>query len=248
MQEKAEQHLTTQSRKLRWAMGKSDAWTGRGSLASSPRRGLTHLAAQTGTLLRADLKRELQLIGFNTDRAAVQLGVSLSWGAAAQDREKWRKLAARLPLAPVPVETKHISEEAHTERTQSEHAQLAPDPAATTWSQRLRSRGSRGTIPYHTISLDHPSTRVLQMKHTLKAGDETNARRHGSLVNKFDPWRGAQSPTTNSLLSSDPPWHRCTLPSVTRSRARWETQSAQSATAGWANVDACLATRASAPW
>jgi hypothetical protein len=34
--------------------------------------------------------RELQrcdLIGFNLDRAAVQLGVSLSWGAAAQDRE-----------------------------------------------------------------------------------------------------------------------------------------------------------------
>jgi hypothetical protein len=29
-----------------------------------------------------DLTRELQLIGFNTDRAAVQLGVSLSWGAA----------------------------------------------------------------------------------------------------------------------------------------------------------------------
>jgi hypothetical protein len=50
-----------------------------------------------------DLTRELQLIGFNTDRAAVQLGVSLSWGAAAQDREKWRKLAARLPLAPVTV-------------------------------------------------------------------------------------------------------------------------------------------------
>jgi hypothetical protein len=48
-----------------------------------------------------DLTRELQLIGFNTDRAAVQLGVSLSWGAAAQDTEKWRKLAARLPLAPV---------------------------------------------------------------------------------------------------------------------------------------------------
>jgi hypothetical protein len=33
-----------------------------------------------------DLTRE-QLIGFNTDRAAVQRGVSLSWGAAAKDRE-----------------------------------------------------------------------------------------------------------------------------------------------------------------
>jgi hypothetical protein len=47
------------------------------------------------------LTRELQLIGFklNVDRAAVLLGVSLSWGAAAQDRQKWRKLAARLPTA-----------------------------------------------------------------------------------------------------------------------------------------------------
>jgi hypothetical protein len=98
-----------------------------------------------------DLTRELQLIGFNTDRAAVQLGVSLSWGAAAQDKEKWRKLAARLPLAPVPVETKPISEQARTERTQSEHAQPAPDPAATNWSQRLRSRGWEGhhTTSYH---------------------------------------------------------------------------------------------------
>jgi hypothetical protein len=52
-----------------------------------------------------DLTRELQLIGFNTDRAAVQRGVSPSWGGAAQDREKWRKLAARLPLAPVELET-----------------------------------------------------------------------------------------------------------------------------------------------
>jgi hypothetical protein len=29
-----------------------------------------------------------QLIGFNTDRATVQLGISLSWGAVAQDRKK----------------------------------------------------------------------------------------------------------------------------------------------------------------
>jgi hypothetical protein len=67
-----------------------------------------------------DLTRELQLTGFNTDRAAVQRGVSplVSWGAAAQDKEKWRKLAARLPLAP--VETNPISEQARTERTQSE--------------------------------------------------------------------------------------------------------------------------------
>jgi hypothetical protein len=87
-----------------------------------------------------DLTRELQLIGFNIDRVAVQRGVSPSWGAAAQDKEKWRKLAARLPLAT--VETKPISEQqARTERTQSEHAQPAPGPAATTWSRRLRPRG-----------------------------------------------------------------------------------------------------------
>jgi hypothetical protein len=49
-----------------------------------------------------------------------QLSISVSWGAAAQARENWRKLAARLPLAPVPMETKPISEQARTERTQSE--------------------------------------------------------------------------------------------------------------------------------
>jgi hypothetical protein len=49
-----------------------------------------------------DLTRELQLIGFNTDRpqggraAGVPLGISLSWGAAAEDKEQWRKLAARV--------------------------------------------------------------------------------------------------------------------------------------------------------
>jgi hypothetical protein len=58
------------------------------------------------------LTRELQLIGFNTDRAAVQRGVSPSWGGAAQDKEKCRKLAARLPLAP--VGTKPNSEQAMT--------------------------------------------------------------------------------------------------------------------------------------
>jgi hypothetical protein len=55
-------------------------------------------------------------------------------------REGGRGVPERLPLAPVPVETKLISEQARTERTQSEHAR-PPDPAATTWSQRLRSRG-----------------------------------------------------------------------------------------------------------
>jgi hypothetical protein len=93
---------------------------------------------------RHDLTRELQLIGFHTDRAAVQRGVSPSWGAAAQDREKWRKLAAGLPLAP--VETKPISEQARTEQTQSEHAQPAPGPAARhlVASIRIAAQGGPG--------------------------------------------------------------------------------------------------------
>jgi hypothetical protein len=54
----------------------------------------THLAAEdghtptTGTTSFTSLTRELQLIGFNTDRAAAQLGVSPNWGAAARDKEK----------------------------------------------------------------------------------------------------------------------------------------------------------------
>jgi hypothetical protein len=57
-----------------------------------------------------DLTHELQRVGFNLDRAAVQLGVSQSWGAAAQDRDTWRKLVT-------PVETKPISEQSRTEMT-----------------------------------------------------------------------------------------------------------------------------------
>jgi hypothetical protein len=42
-----------------------------------------------------DLTRELQLIGFITDRTAVQLGVSLSWGAAAQESRQREMAQAR---------------------------------------------------------------------------------------------------------------------------------------------------------
>jgi hypothetical protein len=58
-----------------------------------------------------DLTRELQLIGSNTDRAAVQLGVSLSceWGAAAQDREMAQAFSSSTAGA-CPCETKSISE------------------------------------------------------------------------------------------------------------------------------------------
>jgi hypothetical protein len=50
-----------------------------------------HLAAEDGRARSYghDLKRELrQLIGFNTDRAAVQRGVSLSWGAQIKSRQR----------------------------------------------------------------------------------------------------------------------------------------------------------------
>jgi hypothetical protein len=49
-------------------------------------------------------------------------------------------------------ETKPNSEQARTERTQSEHAQSAPGPAATTLLHRLRPRGQEG---HHTIPPDH---------------------------------------------------------------------------------------------
>jgi hypothetical protein len=78
------------------------------SCVDAPRgRGRTHSYGH-------DLSRELQLIGFNMDRAAVELGVSQSWGAAAQDRGAWRMLVT-------PVETKPISEQAQMELTQTEH-------------------------------------------------------------------------------------------------------------------------------
>jgi hypothetical protein len=103
------------NRKLRWA-----GLVRRMDWSRPPRRFLTSWVDAPRCRGRAhsyghDLTRELQLIGFNTDRAAVQLGVSPSWGAAAQeDRGKWRKLAARLP--PATVEAKPISEQAQTNR------------------------------------------------------------------------------------------------------------------------------------
>jgi hypothetical protein len=114
--------------------------------------------------------RELQLIGFNLDRAAVQLGVSLSWGPAAQDREKWRKLAARLPLEL--VKTKPIFEQTQTERTQSEHwallinlavpgAQPASGPDATTWSHLVVPIAAQGVggAPYNILPTTIPNKR-----------------------------------------------------------------------------------------
>jgi hypothetical protein len=106
-----------------------------------------------------DLSRELQLIGFNMDRAAVEPCVSHSWGAAAQYRGAWRMLVT-------PVETEPISEQAQMELTQTEHwarprnlamhsTQQGSGPEATTWSQRLLHRRWEGhhTIPYHTPAL-----------------------------------------------------------------------------------------------
>jgi hypothetical protein len=71
--------------------------------------------------------RELQLIGFNLDRAAVQLGISprssrLAGGLPLKT-EEWRKLAALLPLTP--VETKPNSEQAQTEWTDRQTLALA---------------------------------------------------------------------------------------------------------------------------
>ena len=133
------------NRKLRWA-----GHVRRMDWSRLPRKFLTSWVDAPRSRGRAhsyghDLTHELEQIGFNLDRAAVQLGVSQSWGAAAQDRDTWRKLVT-------PVETKPISEQARTERTQSEHwtlpgglmahsTQPESGPKATTWSQRLRHRG-----------------------------------------------------------------------------------------------------------
>jgi hypothetical protein len=100
-------------------------------------RPATSLLERTGTLLRARPHARApadRLQHRQGGRAARRLA---DLGAAAQNREKWRKLAARLPLAPVTVETKPISEQARKERTQTEHAQPAPGPAATTWTNPM---------------------------------------------------------------------------------------------------------------
>jgi hypothetical protein len=47
-----------------------------------------------------DLTRELNAIGFNLDREAVDKGVSTCWGVAAQDKETWRKLTRLTDVNP----------------------------------------------------------------------------------------------------------------------------------------------------
>jgi hypothetical protein len=117
-----------------------------------------------------DLTRELQLIGFNTGRAAVQLGVLLSWGAAAQDREKWRKLAARLPLAP--VEAKPISEQRGGNGLSLSLLSRRPFQLPPPGRNDCGPGGRRGTIPYRTIRLYHTTymgvTGVSQPRRTSR--------------------------------------------------------------------------------
>jgi hypothetical protein len=88
--------------------------------------------------------------------------ISLSWGAAAQDRETRRRLAAWLPLAP--VETKPISEQVQTERIDSVRALLLGFARQAIWQNPELSRhpvqmpppgrtdcgpgGRRSTIPH----------------------------------------------------------------------------------------------------
>jgi hypothetical protein len=53
-------------------------------------------------LLRAhDLTRELNAIGFNLDREAVDKGVSTCWGVAAQDKATRRKLTRLTDVKPI---------------------------------------------------------------------------------------------------------------------------------------------------
>jgi hypothetical protein len=111
------------------------------------------------------LTRELQLIGFNTDRAAVQLGVSLSWGAAAQDREKWRKLAARycwrLSLwKRNPSPNKRGRNGLSLSMLSRRPIQLPPPGR-----NDCGPGGRRRTIPYHTIP--SPITHTMNRHSTL---------------------------------------------------------------------------------
>jgi hypothetical protein len=80
--------LVISNRKLRWAghVRRMDWWS------RLPRKFFTSSVDAPRCRGRAhsyehDLTRELQLIGFNTDRAAVQLGVSLSWGLPLKAEE-----------------------------------------------------------------------------------------------------------------------------------------------------------------
>jgi hypothetical protein len=151
------------NRKLRWAghMRRMD-WSRlprkfRTSWVGAPRwRGRAHYYGH-------DLTRELQMIGFNTDRAAVQLDVSLSWGAAAQDEEEWLKLAARPPLAS--VETKSISNKRGRKGLSLSMLSQRPIQMPPPGRNDCGPGGRRGTIPIRTMCM-----RLITMYLCAKTG------------------------------------------------------------------------------
>jgi hypothetical protein len=98
-----------------------------------------------------DLTRELQLIGFNTDRAAVQLGVSRCWGPQLSKTQRngassqlgyCRRLCKRNP-SPNKRGRNGLSLSMLSRRL----VQLPPSGCID-----CGSGGRRGTIQYHTTS------------------------------------------------------------------------------------------------
>jgi hypothetical protein len=110
------------NRKLRWA-GHVCETHGRGLVQAEAPSQVPHVVGRRTSLQRTgityfyghDLTRELQLIGFNLDRAAVQLGVSpLTWVADARDRRIREMAQARSSATAGACGNEPIPEQART--------------------------------------------------------------------------------------------------------------------------------------
>jgi hypothetical protein len=147
-------HLVISNRKLRWV-----GHVKRMDWSRLPRKFLTSWVDAPRCKGRAhsyghDLTRELQLIGFNTYRAAEQLGVSLSWGlplkterngAGSQLGYRWRLSLWKRNPSPNKRGRNRLS----LSMLSRPPIQLPPPGR-----NDCGPGGRRGTIPYHTIPED----------------------------------------------------------------------------------------------
>jgi hypothetical protein len=142
--------LFISSRKLRWA-----GHVMRMSMTRLPRMFMTSWVAAPRRNGRPqisyghDLTRELNAIGFNLDREAVDKGVSTCWGVAAQDKETWRKLTRLTDVKPIfeqarttpPVRSSVDATalpQGDADADRQSTAQTMTE--GTTWARRLRPR------------------------------------------------------------------------------------------------------------
>ena len=110
------------------------AWVDHPRPRGKPHRGYGHF-------LIADLNRA----GIVTERTMLKLGRTRSWVDLAQDRIRWRKIAAGVYKKKNSYFGKDLNKDVELEGELSKANIPTPRPDAdASWSHRLRPRGSKG--------------------------------------------------------------------------------------------------------